>query len=327
MKRREFIWVTGASTVSIAWPLFAHALPPASVARIGLLSPGSAFGLAKSIEAFRAGLHDLGYVEGKQFVIEFRFAEGDVDRLPDLAAELVRLNVDVIVTNGPGTLAVKSVTSTVPIVMAVMGDAVATGVIASLAHPGGNITGSAVFYPEIMAKRLEMLKEAVPSLTQAAVLMFPDFAPEGPSFRAMEATGKNLKVRVESFEARRPSEFENAFAAMAAKQIGAVVIGDHPLFVRDAPMLAALAAKQRLASIGSVEFASAGGLMAYGVNFQDLYRRAAYFVDKILNGVKPSDLPVEQPTKLHSVINLKTAKELGLSIPSMLLVRANEVIE
>ena len=324
MKRRDFIALIGGV---VAWPLAVRAQQSTSVARIGYLNTFDASASASYIESFRAGLRDLGYVEGKNVVIEFRFAEGNIDRLPGLAAELVRLDVDVIVANGPGVLAVQGATPTIPIVMLAFGDAVATGVIASLAHPGGNITGSTYFHPELMAKRVELLKEVVPSMTEAAVLLVPDNATNGPALRAMEMTAKALKVGLQPFEAHGPSEFESAFAAIADKKIGAVVTIDNPIFTGNAKMVAAIAAKQRLASIGSLELAAAGGLMAYGVSFHDLFRRAAYFVDKILKGAKPGDLPVEQATKFQLVINLKTAKALGLAIPPSILARADEVIE
>jgi putative ABC transport system substrate-binding protein len=328
MKRRDFISLLGGSAAPIInWSLAARAQQPTSVARIGFLTFGSASTASSYVEAFRAGLRDFGYVEGKNFVIEFRFAEGNSDRLPGLATELVSLNVDVIVANGPATVAAQGATSTIPIVMLVFSDAVATGVIASLAHPGGNITGSTFFYPEVMAKRVELLKQVVPSMSQAAVLQYPDYAPNGPALRAMEMTAKALKVGLQPFEALGPSDFERTFAVIADRKIGAVVIADHPSFVANAKLLAAIAAELRLASIGFLELVAAGGLMAYGVSFHDLFRRAAYFVDKILKGAKPGDLPAEQPTKLQLVINLKTAKALGIAIPQSALMRADEVIE
>jgi putative ABC transport system substrate-binding protein len=324
MQRREFIALLGGIA---AWPLAARAQQSSSVARIGYLNTNDASTSASYVEAFRAGLRDLGYVEGKNFVIESRFAEGNIDRLPELAAELVRGNVDVIITSGSGVVAAQRATSTIPIVMLVMGDAVATGVVASLGHPGGNITGSSFFNPELMAKRVELLKEVAPSMTQAAVLLTPGLPGNGPVLRAMEMTAKALKVELQLFEARGSSEYESTFIAIADKKIGAIVVHDNPIFVRDAKLLAAIAAKQRLASVGFLEFTAAGGLVAYGVNFHDMYRRAAYFVDKILKGAKPGDLPIEQPTKFELVINLRTAKALGLTIPPTLLARADEVIE
>ena len=325
MERREFIAPLGGIA---AWPLAARAQQSTSVARIGFLNTRDASQSASYIEAFRAGLRDLGHVEGKNFVIESRFAEGNVDRLPDLAAELVRVNVDVIVTSGPGVVAAQRATSTIPIVMLVFGDALATGVIASLSHPGGNITGSTFFYPELMAKRVELLKEVAPSMTQAAVLSSPGMPTNGQVvLHAMETTAKALKVGLQPFEARGPGEYESTFAAIADKKIGAVVISDTPIFIRDAKLLAAIAAKQRLTSIGSLEFTAAGGLVAYGVNFHDMYRRGAYFVDKVLKGAKAGDLTVQQQTKFEVVVNLKTAKAIGITIPTSLLLRADKVIE
>jgi putative ABC transport system substrate-binding protein len=324
MQRREFIVLLG---VAVGWPLVARAQQSTGAARIGFLNASDASTSASYIAAFRAGLRDLGYVEDKNFVIESRFAEGNIDRLPELAAELVRGNVDVIITSGSGVVAAQRATSTIPIVMLVMGDAVATGVVASLGHPGGNTTGSSFFNPELMAKRFELLKEVVPSMTQAAVLLTPGLPGNGQVLRAMEVTASALRVELHLFEARESSEYEIAFAAIADKKINAVVIHDNPLFIRDAKLLAALAKKQRLASVGSQEFTVAGGLVTYGVNFRDMYRRAAYFVDKILKGAKAGDLPVEQPTKFELVINLRTAQVLGLSIPPTLLARADEVIE
>jgi putative tryptophan/tyrosine transport system substrate-binding protein len=211
--------------------------------------------------------------------------------------------------------------------MLVIGDAVTSGVVASLRHPGGNITGSSFFNPELMAKRLELLKEVAPSMTQAAVLLTPGLLGNGQVLRAMEMTAEVLKVGLQPFETRGSSEYESTFAAIADKKIGEIVVQDNPIFIRDAKLLAAIVTKQRLASVGFSEFTAAGGLVAYGVNFRDMYRRGAYFVDKILKGAKPGDLPVEQPTKFELVINLRTAKALGLTIPPTLLARADEVIE
>jgi putative ABC transport system substrate-binding protein len=324
MRRREFIGLIGSMVAS---PLVARAQQSTSVARIGYLNTSDASTAANYIEAFRAGLRDLGYVEGKNFVIESRFAEGNRDRLSGLAAELVRDNVDVIITSGFGVVAAQRATSKIPIVMLVTGDAVATGVVASLGHPGGNITGSSIFIPQLMAKRLELLKEVAPSMTQAAVLLTPGLLGNGPVIGAMEITAKVLKVGLQPFEASGPSDYESTFAIISDKKIGEIVIQDNPIFIRDAKLLAAIAAKQRLASVGFHEFTAAGGLMGYGVDFRDLYRRGAYFVDKILKGAKPGDLPVQQPTKFELVINLKTAKALGLNVPPMLIARADEVIE
>ena len=289
---------------------------------------GTAGGYASRVEALRAGLRDLGYVEGKNIVIEYRWADGKYDRLPDLAAELVRINVDVLVTSGtPGVRAAKQATTTIPIVMAASGDAVATGLVASLARPGGNITGSAFFSPELSAKRLELLKEAVPRVTQVAYLTSPENPVARANLKAMEITSKVLKVGLRPSEARGPNEFENAFAAMAKQQVNALAVGQDSTINANVGVIADLAARQRLPSIGPVEFAAAGGLIGYGHNSFALFRRAAYFVDRIFKGARPGDLPIEQPTTFELAVNLKTAKALGITIPQSILVRADRVIE
>jgi putative ABC transport system substrate-binding protein len=325
MRRREFLGVLGGAA---AWPLAAGAQQAARVARIGILGLASAAAVAPYVNAVRAGLRDLGYIEGKNLIIEYRFGDGKYDRLPDLAAQLVDLNVAVLVTfAAPGTQAAKSATVTIPIVMAVTADAVGTGLIASLAHPGGNVTGTTVLNPGLMAKRLELLKEIVPAITQAAVLLNSGNAANGPVRRAMEMTAQALKMGLQPFELRDSGELESAFGAMADRKIDALVVHDDQVLIGAAQAIAALAAKQNLPSCGFLEFAAAGGLSAYGVNFVELCRRAAYFVDRILKGTAPSDLPVEQPTKFGLVINLKTARAIGLEIPPMLVARADEVIE
>jgi len=310
-------------------PLAAEAQSAEKVYRIGYLGNASALAQAKRVESLREALRDLGYVEGRNIIIEFRWAEGRLERLPDLAAELVRLKVDVLVTAGtPGALAAKQATTTIPIVMVGIGDAVATGVVASLARPGGNITGSTDSVPELMAKLLELLKEMMPRTRRVAVLANPG-SPQGWSstFKAMESTAGSLKVELEKFEVRGPSEFESAFSRMAKSRVDAVVVPSNWLFNYNVVALADLAAKKRLPSAGVQAFAEAGGLIGYGLNFPEMDRRAAYFVDKIFKGVKPADLPVQQPTKFELVINLRTAKALGLEIPQSVLVRADQVIE
>jgi putative tryptophan/tyrosine transport system substrate-binding protein len=326
MRRRDFI--KGFVGSAAAWPLAARAQQPARVARIGILGLASADGAAPYVNAVRSGLRDLGYIEGKNLIIEYRFGDGKYDRLPDLADQLVHLNVDVLVTfAAPGTQAAKSATVTIPIVMAVTADAIGTGLIASLAHPGGNVTGTTVLNPQLMAKRLELLKEIVPATTQAAVLLNPGNAANGPVRHAMEMTAQALKMGLHPFELSDSGELESVFGAMANSKIDALVVHDDQVLIAAAPVIATLAAKQNLPSCGFLEFAAAGGLSAYGVNFVELCRRAAYFVDRILKGTAPSDLPVEQPTKFELVINSKTAKALGLTIPGTVLARADEVIE
>src|SRR5216684_4296283 len=321
--RRAFL-STMAGTL-LAAPLGSLAQQPtARIARIGFLGQTSASLSASVIrvEALRTGLRDLGYVEGKNLTIEFRWAEGKHERLPDLAAELVRLKVDVIVTQGtPGALAAKQATATIPIVMAVVADPVATGLVASLARPGGNITGGSWVSHEVSAKRLELLRDAFPRTKRVAVLINPNNASNPPILQAMELAARSLKLEISQFEARGPNEFESAFTAMAAKRVDAVTI------IANAKAIANLAAKKRLPLMAFNETVEAGGLMAYGANFPEMYRRAASYVDKILKGAKPGELPIEQATKFELVINLKAAKALGLTIPQSVLLRADEVIQ
>ena len=279
MKRREFIaGLAGAA----AWPIAAHAQQPGRMARIGFLGSATAAGSAKSVEALRAGLRDFGHVEGRNIVIEFRWAEGQYDRLSDLVTELIRLNVDVIVTHGtPGTRTAKQATTTIPIVMAISGDAIATGIITSLAQPEVNLTGSTFFLPELNAKRLELLKEACPQVVRVAALSNPNNPVSKPIIPAMQAAATPLKLEIDAAAAQGPSEFDSAFAAMAKSRVDAVVVTEDGEFAASFGAIAALSAASKLASIGSPEYAQAGGLIGYGVNLPGLYRRAAYFVDRI----------------------------------------------
>jgi len=327
MQRREFITLLGGAAA--AWPFVARGQQPSSkVFRIGFLGLPTADSLPKRPEAFRAGLGDLGYQEGRDFVIEYRWADGNYDRLPALLADLIRLKVDVIVTHGtPGVLAAKQATTTIPIVMAVVGDALGSGIVSSLARPGGNVTGMTFFNPELAAKRLELLKETLPGLTDVGLLLNLANPINESILPEMSRFAQPLKLELHQFDVRAPTEFEGAFAAMAAKRVGAFVVIDDAMLISNAPAVAALALKQRLPSCGWPDFAIDGGLMAYGVDFPDMFRRAATFVDKILKGAKPGDLPIERSTKFEIIVNLKTAKALGLTIPYNLLARANEVIE
>jgi ABC-type uncharacterized transport system substrate-binding protein len=328
ISRRRVCLLIGTSALAAPF-MSSGQQQPAKPVRIGVLIPASASGYASRVEALRAGLRDLGYVEGKNLVIELRSADGQYDRLPGLAAELVRLKVDVIVTSGtPGTRSAKQATGDIPIVMAVSGDAVATGLIASLARPGGNITGTTYFDPELHAKRLEMLKEAIPRITRVGALLNPDNPQSmGTTLQRLRLAAESLKLELPLFEARSPNEFEGAFSAMAKKRVDAVEIVDDAMFLGNLRAIANLAANTRLPSTGAKEFAEAGGLIGYGVDFAGTYRRAAYFVDRILRGAKPGDLPVEQATKFELVINGKTAKALGVTIPQQLLLRVDRVIE
>jgi putative ABC transport system substrate-binding protein len=325
MIRRDLITLLGGAAV--AWPFAVRAQQRAKVARIGYL--GSASWHTARVTAFRAGLRDLGYVEGKDIVIEFRWAESQYDRLPALAAELVRLNVDVIVTHTvPGAFAAKKATSTIPIVITAIADLLDLGLVESLARPGGNLTGLSFFNAELIAKRLELLKEVAPSLAKAAVLLNSDNAAGRQLIlRALEPTAKALKVELLPFEARGPGDFEGAFATMVSQQVGAVVLHEDPMLNANSKAIVDIVARHRLPTCGFPEFVAAGGLLAYGIHFPDMDRRAAAFVDKILKGAKPADLPVERSTKFTTIVNLRTARAIGIDMPTSILLRADEVIE
>jgi putative ABC transport system substrate-binding protein len=326
--RRKVIVAFGAGALTASFGSFAQQ-PTTKMHRIGFLGPTSAAGIASRLEALRIGLRELGYVEGKNLVIEFRWAESNYERLPELAAELVRLNVDLIVTHATqAALAAKRATTTIPIVIMAVGDAVAAGVVASLARPGGNITGLSFFIAELNVKRLELLKEAYPRANRVAVLAHPNHSVLASSvLPAMELAAKSLKIVLKRFDVRGPLDFENAFVAMAKQRIDAVVIFEDTMLVANAGAVANLAAKHRVPSIGFIEIGDAGGLMAYGVDLPAMSRRSAVFVDKILKGTKPTDLPIERATVFESVLNMKAAKALGIKIPNSILVQATKVIE
>jgi putative ABC transport system substrate-binding protein len=323
MRRRQFIALVGAAA---AWPLAAHAQQTAMPV-IGFLGGAEPVGYRAQMEALRLGLRDHGYVEGRNIAIEYRWAEGNYDRLPALAAELVHLKVDVIITQGtPAALVAKQATTTIPIVMAIVGNPVETGIVASLARPGANITGSSFFYPEINAKRLELIKELVPGLTQVGVLMNPDNPAMPAVLRVMEQTSQALNVKLQPLNVRLLDELDTAFE-MAKRQIEALTVIDEGLFIANAKRAVDLATRGRLPSIGFREYCEAGGLAAYGVDFPYIWRKSMALVDKILKGVKPADLPIQQATRFEFVINLNTAKTIGLTIPPTLLARADAVIE
>jgi putative tryptophan/tyrosine transport system substrate-binding protein len=309
----------------------AAAQPAGKVPRIGYLSPGFATDpmRARFLEAFRQGLRELGYVEGQNIAIESRWTEGKDDRLPALAADLVRSKVDVIVTQGgAATQAAQQATRTIPIVMSLVNDPVGSGLVASLARPGGNVTGSTVISPDLLGKRLELLKEVVPKVSRVALLRNPDNPADAAMLREVEAAARALGVRLQTLEARNHQEIERAFAAMIRERAGALLILPDAIFQTQRRQIAELAAKGRLPAVGRMrEDAEAGCLMAYGANYRDLVRRAATFVDKILKGAKPADLAIEQPTKFELVINLKAAKAIGLTIPPSLLQRADQIID
>lgn len=311
-------------------PFAADAQQPARVPRIGFLHPDPIMSARlHRLDAFRQGLRELGYVEGQTIALEVRSAEGKRERLPALAAELVRLSVDVIVTaTVPGIQAAQQATKTIPIVMAVVADPVATGFVASLARPGGNISGLSMMAPEVVGKRLELLKEAIPRVSRVGVLWNPANPAAALSLSETEAAARALGVRLQLLEVRSPEELDGAFGAAARDRAGALIVLPDPMFLTHRTRIADLAAKSRLPAIYYArDYVEAGGLMAYGANLADLYRRAAYFVDRILKGAKPAELPVEQPTKFELVINLKTARALGLAIPQSVLMRTDQVIQ
>ena len=329
MRRREVILALGGAA---AWPITGRAQRAVKVARIGYLSTN----LASSPhhhEAFRQGLRDLGYVEGRNIVVEYRDAEGKVERHPALVAELIALKVDVIIVAGSTLTArtAKQATSTLPIVFIAVGDPVGSGLVTSLARPGGNVTGLSAVSPELVGKCLELLKQAVPEVDRVAVLWVPGALGErtgNDMLKGAEVAGRALGVQLQFVDARGLENFDGAFSDMTSAGAGALTVLPSARLLREHRRLVDLAAKNRLPAVyTSREFVDAGGLMAYGANLADLYRRAATYVDKILKGAKPGDLPVEQPTKFELVINLKAAKALGLEVPPLLVAQADELIE
>ncbi|MGH9650140.1 MAG: ABC transporter substrate-binding protein [Terriglobales bacterium] len=318
------------ATGALAAPLasFAQQKPP-RVARIGFLGAASASAIPNWVETLRAGLRDLGYVEGKNIVIEYRWADGKYERLPGLAAELVQLKVDVIVAAGtPAIPAAQQATSAIPIVMVGTGDPVGRGFIASLARPGGNVTGLSNVGVDLASKHLELLRVAVPKLSRVAVLMNPGHPQHPDQLKNIQAAAKTTDVSVSPVQASTASQIEAALGAMKQERAGGMIVLADPLFMTQRRQITELAVKNRVpAMFWTRELAEAGGLMSYGQDLAEHFRRAATYVDKILKGAKPAELPVEQPMKLELVINRKTAKALGLVIPQELLLRADEVIE
>jgi putative ABC transport system substrate-binding protein len=329
MDRRAFL--TALTGGLLAAPIAAEAQSAGKIYRIGVLSPFSAsFGPGPSFEAFRRTLRDLGYVEGRNIALEYRWADERYDRLPDLAADLVRRRVDAIVStwSTPAALATKKATSTVPIVFAGVGDAVGVGVVESLTRPGGNVTGSTFVTEETIGKQLELLKGVIPRITRIGVVINPMNPVYGPVLRASEAPARALGVQLDVVGVQSVDDLERAFRSAIKRQVGGLVVLRDAVLVANQPRLLMLAEAARLpAMYGVREFVDSGGLMSYGPSLADMYRRAGHLVDKILRGIRPADLPVEQATKFELVINLKTARVLGLIIPPALLQRADEVIE
>jgi ABC-type uncharacterized transport system substrate-binding protein len=329
MERRAFLGILTGGL--LAAPLAPEAQQATKVARIGYLGTNRAAN-PNLHEAFRQGLRDLGYVEGRNLVIEYRDAEGKVERLPALAPELVALNVDVIVAPGtPQALAAKQATRTIPIVFTAAFDPVTDGLVTSLARPGANVTGLATLSPELAGKNLEQLKQAVPGVSRIAILWQPGGMGERTEkdmLKGVEVTARALGVRPQFVEARGPADFDRAFSEMTTARAGTLTVVGSSMFVSERRRLVDLAAKHRLPAVYAQRaYVDVGGLMSYGPDVGDLFRRAATYVDKILKGANPGDLPVEQPTKFELIINLKTAKALGLTIPQALLQRADQVIE
>ena len=301
---------------------------PAKVPRIALLSPVSPSAASPYIEAFRRGLRELGYTEGKNIVIEYRFAEGKLDLLPELAAELARLKAEVIVVGGiPGALAVKKATSSIPIVFVGTGDPVSSGVVASLAKPGGNVTGMSLQGVDLAAKRLELLKDAFPKVVRVAFLFDPTDPTGVLGLKGTQDAAPALRVILQLVEVRNVSDFVSAFTAITREHADALLTSDTVIFNNNRTRIVEFAATRRLpAMYGLREFVETGGLMSYAASLPDVYRRAATYVDKILKGTKPADLPVERPTKFELVINLKTAKQIGVTFPQSVLFQADKVI-
>jgi putative ABC transport system substrate-binding protein len=326
MNRREFITLLGGAAA--AWPLNAQAQHVGKVARIGFLALGPISGWAARVEAFRAGLRELDYVEGTNIVIEFRYTE-TVDELPKLAAELVAMNVDVILASSSILVEpARQATQTIPIVFATHADPVGLGHVASLARPGGNITGMSALLTELIAKRLEILKKAFSHATHIGVLWNPATPSHSLALKALEPASEKLKIQLQMVPILRADELDSAFATMTAQHLDCFLVVPAVLFYSHRALLAELSLKHRLGGVSQEkDFVEAGGLMSYGPDTLDLHRRSASYVDRILKGEKPADLPVQQPTKYKLVINLKTAKVLGLELPPTLLALADEVIE
>jgi putative ABC transport system substrate-binding protein len=313
-----------AASVAVAAPQAPRA------AKIGWLNAATAAASAHLIEAFRNGLRELGHVEGKTFVFEPRYAEARAERLPDLAGELVRLKVDVIVAVGDSAIeAAKQQTQTIPIVMALSTDPLGTGFVSNLARPGGNVTGLSNIAPELSGKRLELLKEAVPGLTRVAFLWNPDVRGAVLDYSQAEAAARSLRLELHSFEAARTADLDHAFSAITQRHVQAIIVtSPNAVTFSNRDQIVSFALKNRLPSMyANRDYVDAGGLMSYGPSVPDLFRRAAAFVDKILKGARPADLPVEQPTRFELVVSVKTAKALGRTIPPSVLQRADHIID
>ena len=324
MKRREFITLIGGAA---AWPLTAHSQE--KIPRIGFMGNSTAALEANLVGAFREGLRELGYEEGRNIVIEYRWADGQYERFPALVAELIAAKVDVIVTAGtPAALAVKKTTTTVPLVMVAVGDPVGTGLVPSLARPDGNLTGLSSVAPDLEGKRLELLREIVPSVSHIAVFLNSVNPFHVASMRQALAAGKTLGIKVQQYDIRKSEDLDGAFAALRKERPDALLILADRVFLHNRQRMMDFTEEQRLPNVNAYkELVEAGGLISYGPSYEDMHKRAAIYVNKILKGAKPGNLPIEQPTKFTLVVNLKAAKALGISMPPTVLSRADEVIE
>ena len=326
MRRREFIAGLGGAA---AFPLVVRAQQAGKVWRVGMLDTTSITLNAKNIDAFRTAMRALGYVEGQNLAIDYRSPDGRLERLPELVAELIRLKCDVIVTRGtPPALAAKNATKMIPIVMAAIGEPVEAGLVETLPRPGGNVTGLSSFTTELTQKRIELLKELVPGIARLALMDNMTNRSVPPQWDETKLAAQSLGMEAHLFDVKKPEDIPPAFEAVMAKRIDALTVGNDSVVIASRHQLTELAAKHRLPTIyASREYVDAGGLLSYAAHYPDLYRRAAAYVDKIFKGAKPAELPVEQPTKLEIVVNHRVAKALGLTVPPMLLARADEVIE
>ena len=325
MRRRQFMTLLGGAA---AWPVAAHAQQPAKLPTIGFLGPSTPLAMSQWVAAFEQRLRELGWIEGRTIVVEYRWAEGRSERLAEIAAEFVRLKVDVIITYAtPPVIAAKQATAVIPIVSAVMGDPVGTGLVANLARPGGNVTGLSVLTPDLAGKQLELLREVVPGLRSLACLANVSNPITVLEIGEVQAAARTLDLDLVTLEIRRPEDIVPALETLKGHAQALYVAGD-PLVLTHRVRINTLALVARLPAIyNQRDYVEAGGLMCYGVNWPDLFRRTADYADKILRGAKPADMPVEQPTRFDLVINLTTAKALGLTVPPALLARADEVIE
>jgi putative ABC transport system substrate-binding protein len=327
MNRRTFIALIGGAAA--VWPLASRAQQPRKSPRLGVLLAGTPDSFSTRARAFVEGLRDHGYVEGRTIAIEWRWGQDRVERLPELAAELVALNVDAIVTGGtPAAKALKSATRTIPIIMAIIGDPVAAGLVASLARPGGNATGFSIVAPELSGKRLQLLKEVIPGISSVAVMSNVANPQSQIELNEMQIAARTLSLRLQSIQTSAEASLEKAFETSIHEPVQALIVLTDAVLYSQRDRIVALAAANRLPAMYFFrEFVVQGGLMSYAPSDTDLFRRAAIHVDKVLKGTSPGDLPVEQPTKFELVINLKTAKALGLTVPDTVLARADEVIE